>query len=273
MSKNLAIITLHGMGRTKETYHHQLTQQLRQRLGPHLWQQVHVESVYYQRFLQEHQNKYWQAITQEYGLRWRFLRKFMLFFFADAASIEHSLRGDASLYLNVHRAIATAFDNCLAQLGDPNKPVLIIAHSLGCEQISNYIWDAEKGLRLFNQSETGTTEQKAFRRLSSVKCLYSTGCNIPVFKAGLTEPKLFKQPDCEFQWHNMFDLDDALGYPIKQMSGDFNKAWLHDHAVRVGGLLYGWNPLCHRKYWQDKEVARPIAKHIRLLLSQDVAQQ
>jgi hypothetical protein len=73
----------------------------------------------------------------------------MFFSFSDAASIEHSLRNDKILYQAVHKKISDAFDSSLKALGGIKKPVIVIAHSLGGEQISNYIWDDGENQRFF----------------------------------------------------------------------------------------------------------------------------
>lgn len=268
MSKEIGIITIHGMGDTNPNYYLELKSKLRKSVGKTRWdEKVHLEPVFYQDLLQGHQEDYWNEIDDEYSLKWDFLRKFMLFSFSDAASIEHSLRSkNPKLYIAVHKKIATAFDRVLAKLGDPNKPVIIVAHSLGCEQVSNYIWDAMKNKRFFSSTEKGTSEQKKFRRLSTCKKLITTGCNIPIFRAGLEKRELFKKPNNSFEWDNYFDDHDVLAYPMKNLSNSFNVKWINDENVSVGGLLSGWNPTSHGEYWTDKDVIKPIAKQITDLL-------
>jgi hypothetical protein len=267
MAKNIAVITIHGMGDTNPNYYKELEGKLRKYVGKSLWDdQVHLESIFYQDLMQGNQEDYWNKIDDEYSLKWDFLRKFMLFSFSDAASIEHSLRNDKKLYINVHKEIANAFDNSFEILGKKDKPVILIAHSLGCEQISNYIWDAQLNQRFFD-SDLGTLEQKKFRRLESCLKLYTTGCNIPIFRAGLENPKLFSRPNNNFTWKNYFDSHDVLAYPIKDMSEAYNVEWIKDHKVDVGGLLTKWNPTCHGYYWTDKDVLKPIANDILDLIT------
>ncbi len=266
MAKNIAVLTVHGMGDTNINYSKSLKKKLRRYVGKFIWdKEVHFESIYYQDLLQGNQEDYWNDIDDEYSLKWDFLRKFMLFSFADAASIEHSLRNDEKLYLSVHKRISDAFDNSFDAMGNQDKPVIIVAHSLGCEQVSNYIWDAGEGVRFFSD-DTGSPEKKAFRRLSSCHSLVTTGCNIPIFRAGLTEPKLFTRPNPEFDWKNYFDSHDVLGYPVKNISDAFNVDWINDTEVSVGGFFTGWNPASHGKYWTDKDVVKPIARQISKII-------
>ncbi len=266
MKKRVAVITVHGMGDTNPSYHKELEGKLINYVGRDRWQDnVHLESVFYQKHLQENQRDYWNDIDDEYSLKWDFLRKFMLFSFSDAASIEHSLRNDMSLYLAVHGEIAAAFDGAYEALEDEHSPVVIVSHSLGCEQISNYIWDSRNDKRFF-ETDKGSAQKKAFRRLSSCYRLYTTGCNIPIFRAGIEKPELFSRPNSRFRWKNYFDAHDVLAYPLKNMSEDYTVAWLHDKKVEVGGLMSGWNPMSHQQYWTDKDVLKPIARDIRNLI-------
>lgn len=280
--KKLAILTIHGMGNTGKEYNRPLVNKLKQYVGENQWNDVHVESIYYQGHLQHRQEEFWNKVDDEYSLRWDSLRKFMLFSFSDAAAIEHSLHTkEKKLYLDVHRSIASAFDNCFDKLGCLPGPVIVIAQSLGCEQISNYTWDAGEEKRLFHPC-TGINNNKArpggkysdqqweqlkdFRRLRSCELLVTTGCNIPIFKAALDKPKVFKRLNDRFKWENYFDVDDVLGYPVKNLSDSYDQDWIEDKEVSVGGFLTGWNPASHGKYWTDKDVLRPIANMIKLLL-------
>ncbi|MCO7225572.1 hypothetical protein [Pleionea sp. CnH1-48] len=262
MAKKVGVITIHGMGDTNPNYHLELVRKLRKRVGKSDWDKnVHLESCFYQDLLQANQEDYWTEADEKYDLKWDFLRKFMLFSFSDAASIEHSLSNDQRLYKQVHGKIALAFDNTLAELENANSPVVVVAHSLGSEQISNYIWDAMKNLRFF-ESDSGTSEEKSFRRLDSCKYLFTTGSSIPIFRAALDSPQLFERPNDEFEWHNYFDSSDVLGYPLKNMALSYEVDWLHDHEVNVGSFLTNWNPASHGQYWEDKDVIKPIAKVI-----------
>lgn len=267
MEKDIAVITVHGMGDTNPNYHKELESKLRKYVGKNTWDnKVHLESVYYQDLLQKKQEDYWNEIDDEYNLKWDFLRKFMLFSFSDAASIEHSLRNDMKLYLAVHERIAVAFNKSFEALGRKSKPVIIAAHSLGCEQVSNYIWDSRANLRYFSNDQ-GLDEEKKFRRLNTCETLVTTGCNIPIFRAGLDDPKLFSRPNSNFKWDNYFDDHDVLGYPIRNMAEGFNVDWISDKNVSIGGLLSGWNPASHGQYWTDKDVLKPIASQISSLLA------
>lgn len=270
--KEVAIITLHGMGEEKPNYYKKLEKKLTKYVGKDLWdQKVCFKPVFYQSLLQGNQDEYWDKIDDKYSLKWDFLREFMLSSFSDASSIEHSLSRGAVLYKAVHRQIAEAFDHCFDKcLGNPGerlKPVFVIAHSLGGEQISNYIWDAMNHKHFFEGGVGVGTDKQRYRRLESCVQLITTGCNIPIFKAGMKEPEVFKQPNDDFKWINYFDRHDVLAYPIRDMSDHFEQSWIVDKKVKVGSFKTGWNPLSHGGYWKDKEVVKPLADEIIRVLT------
>lgn len=64
-----------------------------------------------------------------------------------AHQLMHSLHSDMPLYFAVRSTIANAFENSLKGLENGAKSVVVIVHSLGCKQISNYISDSRKDLR------------------------------------------------------------------------------------------------------------------------------
>ena len=267
MAKDFAVITIHGMGDTKIDYYKSFEKKLRNRVGKDAWDaKVHLEHVYYQDLLQGEQEDYYEDSDDEHDLRWDILRKLMIFGFNDAAAIEHSLRKDEKLYIDVHKTIAAAFDNAYRELGNQAKPVFVVAQSLGAQQVSNYLWDAQNKKRLFLTPGAGSPEQQAFRQFSHCKQFITTGCNIPLFKAGLPKPENFKQPNPEFTWHNYFDADDVLGYPVRKIAPSFADDWIEDRKVSVGRLFTGWNPASHTRYWTDKDVLNPIAKDIKAIL-------
>jgi hypothetical protein len=82
-------------------------------------------------------------------------------------------------------------------------------------------------------------EQSDFRKLKTLKRLYITGCNIPIFVAG-HRPIL----------------------PIRVTE---------DIPINAGGnvlstLLASWNPLSHLQYWKDAEVINHIVDSIKLFI-------
>ncbi|MBE0380363.1 hypothetical protein [Pseudoalteromonas prydzensis] len=262
MGKEIAIITLHGMGDYKPNYYEELKSKLVKALDTD-WQKVAFEPVQYQPILQNNQNDIWQRMNR-FPLDGSILRRFLLFGFSDAGSLEYSARSNVSdQYIKVQKEIMQALDKVYIELGGNDKPVIIIAQSLGCQVISNYIWDAKKGSGIFNGLYSDASDQlKSFRRLESCVHLLTTGCNIPMFVGGLAPIEAIQKPNDAFTWYNYFDRDDVLGWPLSPLSDSYN-ALVIDHEINAGGIFSSWNPWSHGKYWTDKDVIKPLIKKIR----------
>jgi hypothetical protein len=257
--KEVALITLHGMGKVKLSYYSELEQMLKSRLGDK-WAQVSFQNVQYAPILQKPEDDLWASMvaTPENELDGTKLRQFFLFGFGDAGSLEHSAHTDKKQYIVVQQEIQKALDHALLDFdGDATKPVVIIAHSLGCQVISNYLWDAQHKSNIFSKSPTDGTAQSKFRALNSLTNLVTTGCNIPLFIAGLTDRRCFAKPSDSFVWDNFYDPDDVLGWPLKQLGPTYSI--VRDHPVNSGGLLSSWNIASHGCYWSDADVVSPLA--------------
>lgn len=258
--KEVALITLHGMGKVKLSYYSVLEQKLKSHLGDK-WTKVSFQNVQYAPILQMPEDDLWKSMvaTTENELDGTDLRQFFLYGFGDAASLEYSAHTkDKKQYIDVQREIQKALDHALLDFNnDATKPVIIIAQSLGCQVISNYIWDAQNKSNIFSESTPDGSAQSKFRALNSLTNLITTGCNIPLFVAGLADRKCFKKPNDSFIWDNFYDRDDVLGWPLKQLGSTYDI--VRDHPINSGGLLSSWNIASHGEYWSDEDVVSSLS--------------
>lgn len=265
--KDVALITLHGMGKIKTSYYAELEEKLRSRLDDK-WAKISFQNVQYAPILQQPEDELWTSMVAnpENQLDGTKLRQFLLFGFGDAGSLEHSAHTDKKQYVAVQREIQSALDRALLDFeGDASRPVVIIAQSLGCQVISNYLWDAQHGSNIFSESPDVQSDQAKFRALKTLKNLVTTGCNIPLFIAGLSERKCFEKPNADFVWDNFYDPDDVLGWPLKQLGPSYSM--VRDNPVNSGGLLTSWNIASHGGYWSDTDVIKPLAEILKSRMS------
>lgn len=265
--KEVALITLHGMGKLKPSYFSDLEDGLKDLLGSD-WTRISFQNVQYAPVLQEPQNKLWRDMisTPDNDIDATKLRQFFLFGFGDAGSLEYSAHNDKIKYLAVQQEIQSALKKAYLDFGqDKTKPVVIVAQSLGCQVISNYLWDAEHKKYIFENTRNTDNNELEFLKLKSLRNLITTGCNIPLFISGISDRKCFRKPNPSFKWDNYYDPDDVLGWPLRQLGKSFKI--VNDHDVNVGGIFTSWNPFSHGKYWSDKDVVRPVANKLMNLLS------
>jgi len=278
-----ALVTVHGMGETPRDYAEKLFEAVAARLGP-LKAQVDFRSVYYQDILKPNQETVWAKVGETTHLRYADLRRFLLFGFGDAAGLENRKEDDGSVYELAQEAIARQLLGVVRH--DPATSIVFLAQSLGCQVLSSYIYDAQKAFgggqvaagiwkdidvwALRALGERLTEPEKRFLAGATCSAFVTTGCNIPIFVAAHKQMdiKPIARPTQRFEWTNLYDPDDALGWPLQPLSPGY-AALVDDRAVNasqgaVNWLLKSWNPLSHSAYWGDSQVLDLLAQRLRL---------
>ncbi|SOC84181.1 hypothetical protein SAMN05421890_2649 [Ensifer adhaerens] len=266
MAKKVIFITIHGMGEVDDNYYLDMKTGVKARLKTK-WDNVEFRAIQYQRVLQPNEDQYLGAVQNLISGHW--LRKLMINGFADAGSLEYSRSTPGGPYQQVQKIIFDELGSAYGAVGKSALPVVFLAHSLGCEVLSNYIWDGNKpddGKKhgvWFDVPETSSAADLEFRKLKTLRTLVTTGCNIPVFTTGLAYGERYpiKRPNDKFVWENYYDKDDVLGYPLQQLSEGY-KALVKDVPVSVGNLFTGWNPMSHTAYWENSHIQDIVANHL-----------
>jgi hypothetical protein len=280
VSYKAVVLAIHGMGDTPVNYAENLEQRLARKIGKK-WTSVYFDSIYYADIFQKHQKDIFTRIKAKDDIDWLGLRQFLLYGFSDAAGFERRANQPDSPYEQVQNSILDALDHAYDAAG-PDVKIVFAAHSLGCHVISNFIWDAQlteakQGAWRYGGFEDSPphSDLDNFRRMKNLKSLYFTGCNIPIFLAGIPHGKIkaisSRGKGYSFSWKNYFDPDDPLGWPLKNISTrnvkeSYKYEVSEDIAVNVGNVINSWNPLSHNNYWSDNDVLNPMAEDIKKLL-------
>jgi hypothetical protein len=281
-----ALLTVHGMGETPRDYAEKLFQAVTARLGP-LVPQIDFRSVYYQDILKPNQETVWAKVSDTTRLHYADLRRFLLFGFGDAAGLENRKEIDGSVYELAQEAIARQLLGVARH--DSSTSVVFLAQSLGGQVLSSYIYDAQKAAAgglvsagiwkdidawaLRALGERLTEPEKRFLAGATCSAFVTTGCNIPIFCAAHKQMdiKPIARPTERFEWINLYDPDDALGWPLQPLSPGY-AALVDDRAINAGQgavswILKSWNPLSHSAYWGDAQVLDLLAQRLRLEVS------
>jgi hypothetical protein len=277
---DVALITVHGMGETPPDYAADLGRRLRARIGPRFTGQVDMRAVYYQDILKPNEREIWRRVEGDSIVRYDQLRKFLLFGFADAAGLENRKEEAGSVYELAQIEIAKTLLDIYAANG-AGTPVILLAHSLGCQVLSSYIYDAQKArggmpveagvwrdIDHWSRSLQGralTESERHFLACGTALGWITTGCNIPIFVAAHKEMTIIPiaPPRPNFKWINFYDPDDVLGWPLQPLSEGY-RLLVQDRAINAGHgvinwLVKSWNPLSHSSYWQDEVVIGELA--------------
>jgi hypothetical protein len=282
----VAFVTVHGMGKTHRNYADAVWSRLKAGLGADA-ADFAFEPAFYQDILQPNQDLVWNRTRAMSNIHYDNLRQFVLFGFGDAAGLENRKEFDGSSYelaqLEIARALLLARERC----GAFNVPLVLLAHSLGCQVLSSYIYDAQKARKIatgaappgsdvragiwkddiqrfalaISGRPTLSDDEIAFLRCDTCTALLTTGCNIPVFVAAHKNMDIIPidPPNGgDFAWINVYDPDDVLGWPLEPLSDRYRNL-VEDRTVNAGRgmvdwILKSWNPLSHELYWDDPEV-------------------
>ena len=282
MDFKMGVLFVHGMGNQGPDFANGMIDELKERVrrkggDP---RQIAFESAWWAPVLAQKQENLIRFLADGNDLDWMELRRFVMHSLADAIAYQDTYRPSSDDQINVYRQVHDTFGEAMARLRGrlregaapdaPEAPLVIVAHSLGCHMITNYIWDTR------NPDEGEPRPDNAFERFETLAGMVTFGCNIPVFTLAYTnlEPIRFPTPGAEQffrptadrdevakaqQWLNFYDPDDILGYPLRSMDPAYAKTVTADIAVNVGGLLRSWNPASHTAYWTDNDVTKPVA--------------
>jgi hypothetical protein len=284
----VALLTVHGMGATPPDYAATLFRGLRANPGV-LPPDVDFRSVFYQDILKPNEEAVWTRAITHAPLHYAELRRFLLFGFGDAAGLENRKEIDGSAYEMAQAAIATQLLDAFAWA--PDTALVFLAHSLGGQVLSSYLYDAQKagagapvGAGIWKDIDAWSLralrrrlDDAELRFLSGASCsaLVTTGCNIPIFVASHRQmdikPIAPLRPD--FTWVNLYDLNDPLGWPLQPLSPGY-AALVDDRVVNAGGgvldwLLKSWNPWSHTAYWDAPAVLDVLAGLLRRAAGRD----
>ena len=287
---DVILVTVHGMGETPRDYAADLIDRLGRHIGPRFAGQVDVRTVFYQDILQPNEREVWDRVNASGAaspVHFAYLRKFLLFGFGDAAGLETRKEEVGSVYELAQMEIAkTLFDAFHANR--PDTPLILLAHSLGCQVLSNYLYDAQKaraGLPVAAgvwrdidhwshalQGRPLTVAEKGFLRGDTALGWITTGCNIPIFVAAHKEMTIIPiaPPRTSFKWLNLYDPDDALGWPLQPLSEGYRQL-VEDRAINAGRgvidiIVRSWNPMSHEIYWKDREVIEALSGMLTQLM-------
>lgn len=266
MAPEIGILVIHGIGVQEKNFADGLKDKVNGLLKdagtpPEV---VAWEPAFWADLLTKNEEELWNKLSAPYDLGWVKVRQFIINVLADALAYQRDPEEPQDMYRRIHARIHEHLAHLRSLLGDQDKPLVVIAHSLGSVIISNYTWDAQRR----NQYSLG---DNPFERMETLASLVTFGSNIPLFTLALSDPKPIEFPPAQLsanlkkaaKWLNFFDPDDALGYPLKPLSPSYGETVSADIEVNVGSWLTSWNPISHTEYWTDDNFTKPVAALIR----------
>lgn len=277
MAAKLGVLIIHGVGGDREKLldnMKNMERDLKRKIkacgadpGQIGWQCVewdHVlkkdEDEVYKRFSRGERLSIWSI--------WGKLRKFVMGYIADALAyrqVPNCSGQKGNTYDKIHGVVHKAVTRLKADLGDGDKPVIVIAHSLGSVIMSNYIWDRQKK---YPPEEKDRYGENPFERMETLAGFITFGSPLSLFALAFQPRISFEFPPealpeylkGKVKWLNFYDSADVLAWPLKELGGSY-KATVTDRKLHVG-----WTPHCHTSYWTKGNFTGEVAKYISDIL-------
>ena len=263
----LGVLIVHGMGAQEPDFADGFIAEMQGRL---LRSGIAPETIawragWWADTVKAREDELWNALSRDHTLRYESARRFVISHFGDALAYQRIPSQGMDVYRTIHARIREHLGALGDQMGG-DKPIVVLAHSLGSAIVSNYIWDEQKA---------PTPGMTPIQRMETLAGLVTFGSNIPLFTLCLDEivaiqfpvPTLTGPLRAAARWLNFFDADDVLGYPLRPLSPTYHDAVSADLQIDVGSPLRSWNPLSHEEYWTDNDFTAPVATLIRELLA------
>ncbi|MSO20407.1 MAG: hypothetical protein EXQ56_08070 [Acidobacteria bacterium] len=197
------------MGSQKRGFSDELVEELESHIGEPsgvCWQEVYWADV-----LNYREEKLCDDMKVDTKLDYSRIRRFIITAFGDALAYQRVPGPDEDVYTQIHVIIRDSLSKLRSSLRQdmpasaPDRPIVVIAHSLGCHIISNYIWDHQ-------QSEKSPTHGKRrkinklfgkndLERMKTLAGIITFGCNIPLFSLAYKEALAIDFPPGSLQKH------------------------------------------------------------------------
>jgi hypothetical protein len=200
---------------------------------------------------------------------WAFFRQFVLNYFGDPISYVPG----GHQYKRIHDRIDERLDDLRREMlrnqAAEELPALVtvVAHSLGSVIASDLIYDKLNGLN--GRRWPREVVLANFFSLGSPLAVYMLRYDMeqPIFASPIT-----MQDKPYGLWINVYDPQDVLGFPLKQLNGrrgPYDDAVFADVEINAGQWWnprhwLSWTPFSHLFYWEDRLVAEMIGRKAAL---------
>ncbi|KGP77360.1 MULTISPECIES: hypothetical protein [Paenibacillus] len=271
MSQKVAVIVIHGLGKQQEDFASIFIDNLLKTFSAISGEKnpescIEIKPVWWASiFASREEELKRKLVGPPHNLRYVELREFMIHYLADAVAYQPLRDGGEQNYDAVHQAISKELNSLSTEAG-LDAPLCVISHSLGSVIASNFFYDLQHA----KENTKITNPNSALERGETLSLFYTCGTTLPLWSlryASFDRPiqvpsKEFsaKYPAIAGEWINFYDKDDVLGYPLKSIHPEYDKAVHEDRDVNVGTILDQWTPLCHNGYLHSNKVIKPIAE-------------
>lgn len=264
MAADIGVLVVHGMGIQQKGFEKKFAAEVDDRLEGLGIARGSVEwgGGFWADVLNSSENDLWERELKSGKLDFKDVRRFVVTALGDAVAYRRVEAGGRNVYVEIHDRILECLRDLRARLGG-DRPLVVVAHSLGSVIISDYIWNAQTN----NEWSVG---KNPFECTQTLCGLVTFGSTLPLFSLALPKIEAIRFPADQVQeplrsaarWYNYYDKDDVLGWPLKKLSTSYEDVVDEDRVINVGNWLANWNPAAHTQYWEDRSFLKPVAQQI-----------
>jgi hypothetical protein len=301
MPRYVAVVFVHGIFNQELEFAAPMEAALRARLPSGKNRYVQFVPVEWARAVRIRQRELMNQVRGEYpDILYNRFRRFLIEGLGDAAAYHKSNPPEHSSYRHIQNHITETLYQ-LDQHPVKNRPLIFIAHSLGCHIVSSYAWDINKlkqrprdDIQDERIREFWDQLQKSpFRRLDTFAGFVTLGSNMPLFtfpfspdevrpitsvpgdglRAAFPGRELEDAVREKARWLNFFSKRDILGFPLRPLYYAYDVSLLDDIDVQSESLTSRFVPYlsffsAHVRYWTNKTVIQRTAELISNLVGE-----
>ena len=301
MPRDVVVAFVHGIYSENASYSNDMQDCLRRALPPRLRPHLKFAPVFWGEIVRPHSRNFLHQIESQSRLRPTLARRFIVEGLGDAAAYQKTHKRENSAYYLIQQQITETLRRVDAH-EDPSRPLVFIAHSLGCHIVSSYAWDISR-MRQMSEAELAEWDDRhvtrfvramrtwpPMRRLETLAGIVTMGSNMPLFTFSFGPENVFpitRSKDADkkpafpgsllpahvavgARWLNFYSRRDLLSYPLKPLNNAYrDEARIEDIRVQSEPwwsrvLLPGalGAPHAHSGYWTNRIV---IARTAALL--------
>ncbi len=265
--KNVNIAIIHGMGEQQVGYSKIFQTKVINSLNVRGFETdcVRFEEIFWADVLSEQEEKVFERANYSDDLTYRGMRKFFANALGDAIAYQPRVKSTSDsieVYECIHNILDTSFERLYE--ADPNAPLVFIAHSLGTIIASNYIWD--------NQHSNYGLKEPLDKLTGFITCGSPLGIWTLRYKTlgnSITFPHKGLQAKYKekAKWINLYDRDDVIAYPLKNINDGYKNNLTIEKEINVGRTLEHWNPMSHTGYLEDADFVSEVVEYLEFLMS------
>ena len=300
MARKVAVVFVHGIRTGGQGYSDHFQGMLLRRLPRELRGCVVPAEVVWSDIVRGKQTNYLNQLST-LGLRPKAaLRQFVIQGLGDAAAYTKPSDRSGAYYEIQDRIRAKVRE--VESREDPDRPLVFVAHSLGCHIVSSFLWDTRKLRRLapelrtdprfdtFQQDFAALDKATPLGRLETVAGLVTFGNNMPIFAFTFQGNDIYtiNRPHRNMppafpgervtgptldaaRWVNIYSRRDPLGYPLGPLTPNYaNDPRISDIPKQVESpmsLPFLGMIDAHTKYWRSGFVAKQAADLVKNLIN------